>query len=95
MFAQREIMTMLGCSMGHSVYVRTLDHKEPAREISVIMVVLETVASRCVEGLDTSISFILMPTKPLLMIGAVETLYKTSITKNGMLTWASVVQQVS
>ena len=88
-------MTMLGCSMGHSVYVQTLDHKEPAREISVIMVVQETVASRCAEGLDTSISFILMPTKPPSMIGAVETLHKTSITKNGMLTWASVVQQVS
>ena len=87
-------MTMLGYSMVHNVYVQILDHKETAREINVTMVVQATVASRCAEGLDTSISFILMLTKPLLMIGAVETLHKTSITKNGMLTWTSVVQQV-
>ena len=95
MFAQIEIMTMLGYSMGHNVYVQTLDRKETAREINATMVVLATVASRCVEGLDTSIFFIPMPTKPLLMIGAVETLHKTGITKNGMPTWASAVQQVS
>merc|ERR1719367_36612 len=35
-----------------------------------------------------------MPTKPLLMIGAAETLHKTSITKNGMLTWTIVIQQL-
>ena len=95
MFAQIETMTMLGYSMGHNVYVQTLDRKEPARGINVTMVVQATVASRCAEGLDTSIFFIPMPTKPLLMIGAVETLHKTSITKNGMLTWTIVIQQVS
>ena len=88
-------MTMLGCSMGHSVYVQTLDHKEPARGINVTMLVQATVASRCAEGLGTSISFILMPTKPLLMIGAVEILHKTSITKNGMPTWIIAVLEVS
>ena len=92
MFVQIETMIMLDCSMGHNVYVQTLDHKETAREINATIVVLATVASRCAEGLDTSISFILMPTKPLLMIGAVETLHKTGITKNGMTTWASAVQ---
>ena len=95
MFAQIETMTMLGYSMGHNVYVQTLDHKETAREINATMVALATVASRCAEGLDTSIFFILMPTKPPLMIGAVETLHKTSFTKNGMLTWIIVVLEVS
>ena len=85
-------MTMLDYNMGHNAFAQTLDHKELVREINVTMVVQATVASRCAEGLDTSISFILMPTKPLLMIGAVETLHKTGITKNGMTTWASAVQ---
>ena len=50
MFAQIETMTMLGYSMGHNVYVQTLDHKETAREINATIVVLATVASRCAEG---------------------------------------------
>ena len=95
MFAQIEIMTMLGYSMVHNVYVQILDHKETVREINVTTVVQATVASRCVEGLDTSISFIPIPTKQLLMTGAVETRHKTNITKNGMLTWIIVVSQVS
>ena len=95
MFVQTETMTMLDCSMGHNVYVQTLDRKETAREINATMVVQATVASRCVEGLDTSISFIPIPTKQLLMTGAVETRHKTNITKNGMLTWIIVVSQVS
>ena len=86
---------MLGYSMGHNVYVPTQDRKETARGINVTMVVQETVASRCAEGLDTSISSTLMPTKPLLMIGAAETQHKTSITKNGTLIWALVTIQVS
>ena len=90
MFAQIEIMTMLGYSMVHNVYVQIVDHKETAREINVTMVVQATVASRCAEGLDTSTSFILMPTKLLLMTGVVETLLKTNITRNGMRTWTNV-----
>ena len=95
MFAQIETTTMLGYSMGHNVYVLTLDRKETVRGKNVTMVVQATVASRCAEGLDISISSILMPIKPLLMIGAAETQHKTSITKNGMLTWIIAVLQVS
>ena len=82
---------MLACSMGHSAYAQTLDHKKTVRKGNAPMVVQATRASKCVEGLDTSTFSTLMRTKPQLMIGAVETLLKTSITRNGMPTWTIVV----
>ena len=85
---------MLECSMDHSAYAQTPDHKETVRKGNALMVVQATTTSRCVEALDTSIFSILMHTKPQLMIGAVETRLRTFIIKNGMLTWTSVVQQV-
>ena len=95
MYAQIETMTMLACSMGPSAYARTLDHRETARKRNALMAVQETIVSKCVEGLDTSIFSTLMHTKPQLMIGAAGALLRTYTTKNGMLTWISVVQQVS
>ena len=86
---------MLACSMGHSAYAQTLDHKKTVRRGDALMAVQATTVSKCVEGLDTSISSIPMPTEPQLMIGAVETRHRTNITKNGMPTWAIVVLQVS
>ena len=88
-------MTMLACSMGHNAFAQTLGHKKTARKGNALMVVQGTIASKCVEGLDTSISSTPMPTEPQLMIGAVETHCKTNITKNGMLIWATVALQVS
>ena len=82
---------MLECSMGHSAYALTLDHKETVRKGNALMVVQATTTSKCVEVLDTSTFSILMHTKPQLMIGAVETLLRTVIIKNGMPTWTSVV----
>ena len=87
---------MLACSMGHSAYAQTLDHKKTVRKGNAPMVVQATRASKCVEGLDTSISSILMHTVPHMMTGVVETQHKTNFTKNGMLIWSIVVlQQVS
>ena len=86
---------MLACSMGHSAYAQTLDHKKTARKGDALMAVQATTVSKCVEGLDTSISSTLMPTEPQLMIGAVETHYKTTITKNGMPIWPNVALQVN
>ena len=86
---------MLDCNMDHSAYALTLDHKETVRKGNALTVVQATTASKCVEALDTSIFSILMHTKPQLMIGAAGALLRTSTTKNGMLTWISVVQQVS
>ena len=83
-------MTTLACSMGHSAYAQTLDHKKTARKGNAPMAVQATRASKCAEGLDTSTFSTLMRTKPQLMIGAVETLLKTSITKNGMPIWTIV-----
>ena len=80
-------MIMLECSMGHSAYALTLDHKETVRKGNALMVVQATTTLKCVEDLDTSIFSILMHTKPQLRIGAVETLLKIAITKNGMLIW--------
>ena len=92
MYAQIGTMTMLACSMAPSAYAQTLGHRKTARKRNALIAVQETIVSECVEGLDTSIFSILMHTKPLLMIGAVETLLKTYSIKNGMLTWISVVQ---
>ena len=92
MYARIETMTMLACSMGPNAYALTLDHKKTARKTNALMAVQETIVSKCVEGLDTSIFSTLMHTKPQLMIGAVETLLRTYSIKNGMLTWISVVQ---
>ena len=86
---------MLACSMGHNAFAQTLGHKKTARKGNALMVVQATTVSKCVEGLDTSISSIPMPTEPQLMIGAVETLCKTHITKNGIPIWATVAIQVS
>ena len=86
---------MLVCSMAHNASAQTLDLKEIVRRGNVLMVVQATTASKCVEGLDTSISSTLMHIKPQLMIGAAGALLKTYTTKNGMLTWINVVQQVS
>ena len=95
-YALTEIMTMLVYNMDHSVSAQTLDHKEIVNKGNAPMVVQATVASKCVEGLDTSISSILMHTVPHMMTGVVETQHKTTFTKNGMLTWGIVmVQQVS
>ena len=88
-------MTMLAYNMDHSASAQTLDHKEIVRKVNALMVVQVTVASKCAEGLDTSTFSTLMRTKPQLMIGAVETLLRTDIIKNGMLTWTSVALQVS
>ena len=85
---QIEITTMLAHSMGHNAFAQTLGHKKTARKGNALMVVQATTASKCVEGLDTSISSTPMPTEPQLMIGAVETQRKTNITKNGLQTWA-------
>ena len=93
--ALMRITTMLACSMGHSAYAQTLDHKKIVRKENALMVVQVTTTSGCVEGLDTSISSILMPTEPQLMIGAVETHCKTTITKNGMPIWPNVALQVN
>ena len=88
-------MTMLVCNMDHSAYALTLDHKETVRKGNALTVVQATTTSKCVEALDTSIFFILMHTRPQLMIGAAGALLRTYTTKNGMLTWINVVQQVS
>ena len=89
-------MTMLVYNMDHSASAQTLDHKEIVNKGNAPMVVQATVASKCVEGLDTSISSILMHTVPHMMTGVVETQHKTNIIKDGMLTWGIVVvQQVS
>ena len=95
MYARIETMTMLACSMGPNAYAQTLDHKKTARKTNALMAVQETIVSKCVEGLDTSISSTPMPTEPQLMIGAVETHCKTCITKNGIPIWATVAIQVS
>ena len=81
---------MLACSMGRSAYARTLDHKKTARKGNAPMAVQATRASKCVEGLDTSIFSTLMHTKLKLMIGDVETLHKIYFTKNGMPIWTIV-----
>ena len=81
---------MLACSMGRSAYARTLDHKKTARKGNAPMAVQATRASKCVEGLDTSIFSTLMHTKLKLMIGDVETQHRIYITKNGMRTWVIV-----
>ena len=83
--------TMLVCSMGHIAYAQTLGHKKTALKGNALMVVQATTASKCVEGLDTSISSTLMCTAPQLMIGAVEIWHKTNISKNGMPTWVIVI----
>ena len=82
-------MTMLVYNMDHNVSALTLDHKEIVRKGSAHTVVQATVASKCVEALDTSISSTLMHTVPHMMTGIVGTQHKTNITKNGMLTWTS------
>ena len=95
-YAPIEIMTMLVYNMDHSVSAQTLDHKEIVNKGNAPMVVLATVASKCAEGLDTSISSTLMHTVPHMMTGVVETRHKITFTRNGMLTWGSVVvRQVS
>ena len=76
--------------MDHSAYAQILDHKKTARKGNALMVAQATRVSKCAEGLGTSTFSTLMHTKPQLMIGAVETLLKTSITRNGMLTWIIV-----
>ena len=81
---------MLVCNMDLNAYVPTLVRKETAKKRNALMVVLGTIVSRCVEDLDISISSTLMHTKPQLMIGAAETLLKTSTTRNGMPTWIIV-----
>ena len=86
---------MLACSMAHNAYAQTLGHKETARQRNVIIGVQVTRTSKCAEGWDISTFFTLMHTKPQLMIGAVELQHKTSTTKNGMLTWTIVEQQVT
>ena len=87
---------MLVCSMAHNASAQTLDLKEIVRRGNVLMVVQATTASKCVEGLDTSISSTLMHTVPRMTTGVVEIQHKTCFTKNGMLTWSTVVvQQVS
>ena len=85
---------MLACSMAHNAYAQTLGHKETVRQRNVIMVVQVTRTSKCAEGWDILTFFTLMHTKPQLMIGAVELQHKTCTTKNGMLTWTIVEQQV-
>ena len=85
------VTTMPACSMGHNAYAQTLGHKEVARKADALMVVQATTASKCVEGLDTSISSTLMCTAPQLMIGAVAIWHKTNISKNGMPTWVIVI----
>ena len=94
-YALIEIMTMLVYNMDHSVSAQTLDHKEIVRKGSAHTVVQATVVSKCAEGLDTSISSTLMHTVPHMMTGVVETQHKTTFTKNGMLTWTIVEQQVT
>ena len=82
---------MLACSMALSAYVPTLVHREPVMPDSVLMAALETALSKCAEDLVTSTFSTLMPTKQLLMIGAVATQYKIPTTKNGTMTWDIVV----
>ena len=95
-YALIEIMTMLVYNMDHSVSAQTLDQKEIVRKGNAPMVVQVTIASKCVEALDTSISSTLMHTVQHMKTGVVGTQHKTNITKNGMLTWGIVmVQQVS
>ena len=95
-YALIEIMTMLVYNMDHSVSAQTLDHKEIVMKGNARTVVQATVASKCAEALDTSISSTLMHTVPHMKTGVVETQHKTYITKNGMPTWSTaVVQQVS
>ena len=86
---------MLVCNMDLNAYAPTLDPKETAKKRNALMVVLGTIVLRCVEDLDTSISSTLMHTKPQLMIGAVDTLCRTNIIKNGTPIWAIVRVQVS
>ena len=86
------IMTMLVCNMDPNAFAQTLAHKETVKKGNALMVVQATTTLKCVADLDTSIFSILMHTKPQLMIGAVETLLRTVIIKNGMPTWASAVQ---
>ena len=87
---------MLACNMDPNAFALTLAHKKIVRKGNAPTVVQATVASKCVEGLDTSISSILMHTVPHMMTGVVETQHKTNIIKDGMLTWGIVVvQQVS
>ena len=79
------VMTMLACSMDLNAYALTLARKETVNHKNALLVVQGTTVSKCVEDLDISISSTPMHTKPQLMIGAVETQPKTTITKNGML----------
>ena len=89
-------MTMPACNMDRNVFAQTLDHRVIARKGNAPIVVQVTVASKCAEGLGTSISSTLMHTVPHMKTGVVETQHKTYITKNGMPTWSTaVVQQVS
>ena len=82
---------MLDCSMAPSAYVPILVLRERVMLDNALMAALETIQSRCAEGLDTSTFSTLMPTKQQLMIGAVATRCKIPTTKNGTMTWDIVV----
>ena len=78
---------MLDCSMAPNAYVPILVLWEQAMLDNAPMAALETIQSRCVEGLDTSTFSTLMHTKQQLMTGDVETLSRIPTTKSGIRTW--------
>ena len=82
---------MLDCSMAPNAYVPILVLWEQAMLDNAPMAALETIQSRCVEGLDTSTFSTLMPTKQQLMIGAVATQCKIPTTKSGIRTGVIVM----
>ena len=77
---------MLVCSMGHNAFAQTLGHKKTARKGNALMVVQGTIASKCVEGLDTSIFSTPMRTGQPSIIMAVETQLRIPTIKNGIMT---------
>ena len=86
---------MLVCNMDPNAFAQTQAHKEAVKKGNAIMVVPATTVSKCVADLGTSISSTLMHTEQQLMIGAVETLCRTNIIKNGTLIWTIVRIQAS
>ena len=88
------VMNMLACNMDLNAYALTPARKETVKHRNALLVVQGTTVSKCVEDLDISISSTLMHTEQQLMIGAVETLCRTNIIKNGTLIWTIVRVQV-
>ena len=82
--APLEVMIMLVYSTAPSAFAPIPAHREPVMRAGAITDVPVTAQSKCVEGLDTSISSTPTHTKPQLTTGAVGTVLKTPTTRSGI-----------